>query len=491
MTNMIPFCTILSFVALSLLSRNAPAEEIKVQILDKNTHEAIPVRCLVLDSQGIAVKPMEKGLYPIEGVDHFYPEGPFTLNLETGLKYQLHADRGLWWSTASIVFSVTEAGRTATLQMSPYVTLAANRWVSGDMDLRVPVARMPVILGSAALNVACQTVSAAEVADPEKKNERGVVHHPGARAYSGRDWNFGDFNLLSALSAMSMDETPFSASQLPTIEKGRGLSGLVDVVNPDGEEVPVLAALGWVDTMRIVGPQHSADEVWTEEQVLERFKSYYRYLDCGFQIPISAASLATEKTLAPLDRAGGARVFSRVFGGFSFGSFVKSLKAGKSWATNGPLLSLGVNSRDPGEVHRSFAGDKLKISLGARSKRPLSCVELVYNGEVAASLPISTTTDFTIKDFEILTDEGGWIAARAFEARVDSASPVRYAHTSPVYVLSSGARWINKTQAQSFATQIEQRLNQLRGEIPSPDAAGAKVLAWYEQARDKYLKLLE
>lgn len=485
------FYTPFLVLGFALFCPAALAMELKVQITDKRTREAVPVRCLVMDPQGVAVRPEEKGLTVMDGVDHFYAEGPFTLNLETGLKYKLHVDRGLAWLPADVVFSVTEAGKTASLQVGPYVNLAYNHWFSGDMDLRVPVGRMPVILGSADLNVACQTVPASEVTLPEKKNDRGVVHHPGERAYSGRDWDFGDFNLLSSLSAMSLDETPFNASHLPSLSKGRGLGGFVEVVNPEGEEVPVMAALGWVDLMRVVGPRKSGEEVWTEEQVMDRFKAYYRYLDCGFQIPISAASLGTEKSLSPLDRAGGARVYARIFGGFSFGAFVKSLKAGKSWATNGPILSLAVNGRDLGEVHRSYAGAKLKISYGARSRRPLSRVELVYNGEVVSSLPISSTTDVTLKDFEIVTNEGGWIAARAFEAQVDSASPVRYAHTSPVYVLSTGVRWINKPQAQKFADQIEQRLNQLRNEIPTPDATGAKVLAWYEQARQKYLKLLE
>ena len=487
----ITFPATLAVLALTVFNWNALAMELKVQITDKRNQEAVAVRCLVMDPQGVAVNPEEKGLTAIEGVDHFYAEGPFTLDLETGLKYRLHVDRGLTWLPADIVFSVTEAGQKASLQVAPYVNLAFNHWFSGDLDLRVPIGRMPVILGSADLNVACQTVPATEVALPEKKNDRGVVHHPGERAYSGRDWDFGDFNLLGSLSAMSLDETPFNSSQLPLLVKGKGLGGFIEVVNPEGEEVPVLAALGWVDLMRVVGSRKSGEEVWTEEQVMDRFKAYYQYLDCGFQIPIRAASLATEKTLAPLDRAGGARVFARIFGGFSFGAFVKSLKAGKSWATNGPILSLAVNGRDLGEVHRSYAGAKLKISYGARSKRPLSRVELVYNGEVVSSLPISATTDVTLKDFEIVTNEGGWIAARAFEAQVDSASPVRYAHTCPVYVLSTGVRWINKPQAQKFADQIEQRLNQLRNEIPTPDATGAKVLGWYEQARQKYLKLLE
>jgi hypothetical protein len=377
------------------------------------------------------------------------------------------------------------------MRIGRYVNFSANHWVSADMDLRVPVTRMPVILGSADLNVACQTVPAEEVAQSGKSGERGVFHHPGARAYSGRDWDFGDYNLLSAVSAMSVDETPFTASQLPVLKKGRDLSGMIDVVNPDGEEVPVVAALGWASTMRIVGPRKDAGEVWTEKQVMERFESYYRYLNCGFQIPISAASLATEKTLAPLDRAGSARVFVRVFGAFSYGSFIKNLKAGKSWATNGPLLSLAVNGRDPGETHRSSAGSILKISIGARSKRPLSRVELIYNGEVVSSVPVSSTSDFAVKDFEIGTNDGGWIAARAFEAQVDSASPVRYAHTSPVYILASGDILIDKAQAQKFASHIEERLGQLRGELPSPDATTAKVLTWYEQARQKYLKLME
>ncbi len=494
--------TVLTVLTLSLSGWNGWAEELKVNIVDKKTKEAMPVRCKVMDSQGVAIKPVGKGFTLMEGVDHFYTEGPFTLNLETGLKYQLQVDRGMMWIPADVVFSVTASGKTANLQMTSIFSQKQGKWISGDMDLRVPVSQMPVILGSADLNVACQTLPAADVTQPERKRERGVTHHPASRAYSGCDWNFGDFNLISASSLMSIGETPFNASQLPLLEKGRNLMGMVDVVNPEGEEVPVAAALDWVDTMRVVGPRNNADEVWTEAQVIERFKAYYQYLDCGFHIPISAASLAAEKTLSPLDRAGSARVLARLskINDFSFRAFTDLIKAGRSWATNGPLLTLTVNGQDPigrdllakGELKSIlYSGKPLKVVFGARSVRPLSRVELLYNGEVVASPPVSATSEYAAQDFDLTASEGGWVVARAFEAQTDPNAPVRYAHSSPVYVLSSGHQKINKSQAQTFLSQIEQRLGQLRTEFPSPDATGAKVLGWYEQARQKYLKLLE
>jgi hypothetical protein len=482
-------------------------EEITFQIKDRDTPEAVAVRCLIRDSQGNSIKPSENANNPIPGTDHFYAEGPFKIQVDLGVPYHIFLDRGLAWLPTETVFSVTETSKTANITMGRYVNLQYNRWHSGDLDLRVAPSKAPLILGSADLNVACQVVPASEVALAASRGERGVFHYPGSRAHTGRDWDLGDYHLLAALPQMSLDETPFNASQLPILKKGKDQAGIIEVVNLAGEEVPVAIALGWVDLVRGAGsgggrtqwnaslPEEQSGN-WTEERVLARFTEYYHYLNCGVHLPLSAGSQATEKTLSPLDRAGAARLYVRLPGSFSFGNFMNAANAGRSWVTAGPLISLGVNGKDPGEMHRVQSGSRIKISVGARSPRPLSRVEVIYNGEVISALPVSATADFTIKDFEIAANEGGWLAARAFEKSTTEGNTqdnilCRYAHTSPAYIVVDGKRPVDKSQAQKFAAGIEVRLQALKSESSTPDKVTAQVLEWYTQALAFYTKLLE
>lgn len=467
------------------------ATEMTFRIIDKDTGEPVPSRCLIQDQDQSTYKPDAKNALLTEGSRYFHCEGIFKIDLPSHRKMTLSVDRGLAWVPAEQVFEVTGEGRLATLQLSRYINLFYNRWYSGDMDLQTPSKNLPMMAGAADLNVACRAVPATATQTPELKAEFGVLHSPGMRATSGRDWAFGEANVIAPLYQMDLPETAFEAGVLPAIRRGKDLAGFIDVVDPEGEDVPAAVALGWVDTMRVVGPQKSNAEIWDETRVESRFKAWYRYLNCGFKLPLSAASLAAEKGELPQDRSGFARVYTRLQGSFSFGNFTEGLKKGRSWATNGPLLSLGINKKDPGETIDIAAGESISISVGARSPRPLSRIEVIFNGEVVSSLPISTTADFTVKDFSFPVPESGWFAARAFEKREGSASTVRYAHSSPSYVQVGGVRKVDHGAVEYLLAQAGKRLEALR---QHPEAASDRIqqmIGWTESARQIYESLLK
>jgi hypothetical protein len=97
------------------------------------------------------------------------------------------------------------------------------------------------------------------------------------------------------------------------------------------------------------------------------------------------------KTISALtdeEPLGFGRVCVHVGKRFSYDAWVKGLDEGRSFVTTGPMLLADLDGREPGEVFRP-SGDgphRFRLSGRALSAAPLSRIEVVVNGEVAARI---------------------------------------------------------------------------------------------------------
>ena len=113
---------------------------------------------------------------------------------------------------------------------------------------------------------------------------------------------------------------------------------------------------------------------------------------------------------------------------FSYGAWIEAVRAGRTFVTDGPLLSLTVNRHDPGSVlSLANAGQTVRMEAEARSVTPFDRLECVYNGAVVASSAASGDPSTAMMEADVPI-AGGWLAARCMNGSV-----VR-AHTSPVYL---------------------------------------------------------
>ena len=78
------------------------------------------------------------------------------------------------------------------------------------------------------------------------------------------------------------------------------------------------------------------------------------------------------------------RVFLQTGGDTSAEALHEALREGHSVASNGPLLALQVDGKNPGDTIELAAGRKLKFRAAMRSLAPLDHVEVLYNGRVVA-----------------------------------------------------------------------------------------------------------
>jgi TolB protein len=182
-------------------------------------------------------------------------------------------------------------------------------------------------------------------------------------------------------------------------------------------------ALGQVNALDVLSN-------WSEEVGMEL---WYRLLNCGFRL---AASAGTDSFTNLTDHynPGGGRVYARVEGPMSAENWVESYKRGRSFVTNGPMLSFTVEGREAGGEIKlpDGAQNKVRVQAAVRSQVPVDKVEILVNGQ-----PVARIADWS-KPFsrEIPLKQSSWIAVRALGPahRLAMNDAHVFAHTSPVYV---------------------------------------------------------
>ena len=239
--------------------------------------------------------------------------------------------------------------------------------------------------------------------------------------------------------------------------------------NGNGLEAPVAVALGHVDALNIADG-FPVDYDW-----------YYRFLNCGFHLPISTGTDWWE-----YDHN---RVFVQVGGPFSYETWLAGLRAGRTVISNGPLLQFEVNGQGPGSVVKS-AGP-LKVSARALSRVPFERLEIVADGEVVASQAAVDRQEAKLER-EIQAAGSGWIAARVAGTTTTRRGYPVYAHTNPVYVQTGAAPRRRAEAARALIEQIDGATSFIRKNYRfASDADQAIALGRFEQGKQYYAKVLE
>jgi TolB protein len=231
------------------------------------------------------------------------------------------------------------------------------------------------------------------------------------------------------------------------------------------KSVPMDVALGKID---------SIDINWSYEPTLSL---WYRLLNCGFRLPASAGTDCFLNRIASR-LPGSDRAYVKIEGNFSYDGWVKGLKAGRSFVTNGPILEF-----TPGEIRRLAAPGEIPVKASATSLVPLDRVEVVMNGAGVAQGAIAADKLSATIDERIKVERSSWIGVRAFAGRLQ-------AHSSPIYVEVAGQRQHSQADAEFFLAWIDRLEAQLnkRDRVPSAELK-KHVEGQLNAAREVYRKL--
>jgi hypothetical protein len=244
-------------------------------------------------------------------------------------------------------------------------------------------------------------------------------------------------------------------------------------------ELPADVANGKVDYMEIVGfsDHKSTAHVW------------YRLLNLGYRIPAGAGTDAMANYASLRGPVGMNRVFLETGGDTSAAAVNAALKAGRTFASNGPLLGLEIEGQHPGGTVARAAPGTLAYRIALRSPVAVDHLELVQNGKMVKAFALTADRRNLDATGEIAVDTSGWVVLRAWN---DGADPqvldiYPYATTSPVYVELPGGLPADPEDAAYFAQWLDRTIASAdaRTDYRTPQEKQA-VLDYLRKARDTY-----
>jgi TolB protein len=245
-------------------------------------------------------------------------------------------------------------------------------------------------------------------------------------------------------------------------------------------ELPADVALGKVDYIEVVGfsDHKSTAAIW------------YKLLNCGFRLPTAAGTDFMGNYASLRGPIGLNRVYAEVAAGsLKLEPWLDSIKAGRSFATNGPLLRFELGQKTPGgEVHLDKKQDvSFRAALG--SIVPVDHLQILCNGKVARELELSADRTTAYAEGKLPLESSGWCVLRAFsdKAEYPILDLYPYATTSPVYVNMPGAPPGNAEDARYFVKWMERLISAVRSSAAwNTETEKQAVLATFEEARQKY-----
>jgi hypothetical protein len=133
------------------------------------------------------------------------------------------------------------------------------------------------------------------------------------------------------------------------------------------------------------------------------------------------------------------RTYARLDEEFGYEAWCRAVRAGRTFLSSGPLVTLSVDGRQPGDTLGLSGPGTVSVRATVRSIFPLRSLEIVRNGEVVARAEASGGRQAEISE-ELRIDGNSWIACRAYGAgsHLDDWQRSVFAHTSPVYIACGG-----------------------------------------------------
>jgi len=247
-------------------------------------------------------------------------------------------------------------------------------------------------------------------------------------------------------------------------------------------ELPADVANGKVDYMEIVGfsDHKSTAHVW------------YRLLNLGYRIPAGAGTDAMADYADLRGPVGMNRVFVDTGGDASPAALLKALKAGRTFASNGPLLGLEIDGQHPGGTVSRTQSAKLHYRVALRSPVAVEHLELVENGQVVKSFALTGDRRDFDAEGDIDADHSGWLVLRAWN---DGSDPevldlYPYATTSPIYLDLPGGLATDPSDAGYFSAWLDRVIAeaQRRNDYRNASERSA-ILRYLQSARDHFRAL--
>lgn len=468
-----------------------PVGRLKITVTDATTGKPIPARVSVMLADGRSVAPDDAWRHADDGFDrrlrkfevgYFHTDGNSTLTVPAG-EVTLEVTHGLEYRVERQRVRVP-AGQLTLQPVRLSRLMSLPGWTSGDLhvhmnyggDYRATPATLAFQARAEGLNVVENLIVNKEdripdigyftgKPDPVSTAELLILHDQEYHtSWWGHTGGLGLSDHVVLPDYAGYAGTPFqslfpdNASFADETHRQGGLFGYVHPFDsdPDPDDttvaltngLPIDVALGKVDYFEVVG---FSDHLATS-------RVWYRLLNCGFRLPAGAGTDAMTNFASLRGPLGTDRVYVQSGLPLDRARWYAALKAGKSFATNGPLLQMTLGGMGVGGVLALPAGThRLPVKVTLRSIVPIDHLELIGGGVVVAQIPLRgdrTSADTTVS---LEVSRSGWYALRAYSDK--AIEPVQdiypFGTTSPVYVEVAGKPVRSGTDAQYFLRWLD------------------------------------
>ena len=228
--------------------------------------------------------------------------------------------------------------------------------------------------------------------------------------------------------------------------------------NPNGEPAALIA------TGRVDGVEMLRHEPFNHIE-------YYRYLNCGYRLPLVGG---TDKMSSDVP-VGIYRTYARLSDDeeFNYDNWCKNVSRGRTFHSGGPIINLTVEGNQIGDTLQMSGPGTVEVEAWAESIFPIHTLELVQAGRVVASTEDTKGTRRLELKAKVKADGHTWVAARCGGPNYTSVKHHDgwqrgiFAHTSPVYIACGGEWWMfDNDAAQYMLTLIDGCLTYIRETAP-------------------------
>jgi hypothetical protein len=467
----------------------------RITLVDGRTGRPMPGRLVVRDAAGRSYAPTAAWIHADDGfdrrertreVEYFHSSGRATVLAPAGV-VTVEATRGLEYAVGRATARIVPGDTTdVRITLRRVATPSAQGWRSGDLHVHMNYGghyrntpeRLAAQASAEGLDLVENLIVNKESRIPDVAYFRGGAD-AATRAHGvliAHDQEFhtslwGHLGLLGLTRHIILPDYaaypgtaaaspwPLNADVIAQTRAQGAVAGYVhpfdappapdDPARPLTNEFPIDVALGLVDYYEAVG---FADDYLATLQV------WYQALNCGFRIAAGAGTDAMANFASLRGPVGMNRVYVKVQGSLTHRSFLEGLRAGRTFATNGPLLGFAIDGREPGASLDFPAGARtVRARVSLRSIVPVDHLEIVSNGAVVSS--IALPGDHTRADTTVILEvsRSAWftLRARTEGPRAPILDGMVLATTSPVYVTLGGAPIRSTADAAFFLAWID------------------------------------
>jgi TolB protein len=493
-------------LSVSGLDFGQPTGRVRLVVLEKGTGRPLVARISLQQQGGKYFAPVGALYRMLGNLEHFYCSRQAEITIPAG-KYVVRAFRGPEYRASEREFEIApDQNSTIQLELERWTDPASLSWYSGESHIHANYGyghwyntpeTMRLQLEGEGLNVANFMVANSDadgVFDREFfRGQLDPQSAPQTLLYWNEEFRATLWGHLTLLNLQHLVEPIFTGFKdttnpwdIPTnadiADQTHVQGGLVNYTHPannvtdpflsaySAKSIPVDVALGKIDSL---------DINWGEATV----SLWYRLLNCGFHLPASAGTdcfLNRIHSRLP----GSERAYVKITGTFAYEEWIKNLRAGRSFVTNGPMLEFTLGDKSLGQILHLPAAKAVPLRAFAVSQFPLSRVELVSNGEVVATGSLSTNRLRGTIEQPVKIERSGWLSFRAFGDNKGEA------HTGPIYVEVSGKATASRKDAEYFLQWIDRLEAKLRerDRVPSSELM-ARVELQLNAARAIYSKI--